>query len=212
MKVYFTTGYENPKKSLSNIRIIQKAITENGHTFVKRPLKSEHGSNTYKVKEEEITDIFDFQDKSIEKIYSEATKRIRGADIVIAEASYFLSPGVGFELGYALHEKKPVLILVSEKSNVIMSEVIEGNPSRYLSYGKYSSNSALETKVKNFLKDSKEKLDTKFILIISPEIDQYLEWAADFKRMHKAQIVRNAVEKEMENDRDYKRFLDEQNK
>lgn len=205
MNVYFTTGYENPKKSIDNIRTIFKAITDNGHTLLRRPLKREHGSEIYEVNEKKISDIFDFVDDTIDKVYSEATKKIKKSDVVIAEASYFLSPGLGFELGFALHEKKPVLVLVNKKSDVVMSEVIEGNPSRYFSYEKYNSTEDLEKKVKDFLKDAKEKLDTKFILIISPEIDRYLEWASDFKRMHKAQIVRNAVEKDMEDDKEYKR-------
>lgn len=203
MNVYFTTGYENPKKSAKNIRAIRDTVKQNGHKFIKRPLKSEHGSDIYQVNEEAVTDIFDFSELSIEQVYAEATKRIKSSDAVIAEASYFLSPGLGFELGFALHEKKPVLVLVNDTSDVVMSEVIEGNPSKYFSYQKYSSVEDIEQVVKDFLKSAKDKLDTKFILIISPEIDRYLEWASDRRRLHKAQIVRNAIEKEMEEDEEY---------
>lgn len=171
MNIYFTTGYENPKKSGKNIRIILDTITENGHSILKRPLKAELGSNVYSVDESKISDIFDFLNDPIEKIYASATTRIRNADVVIAEASYFLSPGLGFELGYALHEKKPVLVLINKKSDVVMSEVIEGNPSRYFTLNRYSTEEDLRRMVKEFLKAAKQKLDTKFILIISPEIE-----------------------------------------
>lgn len=212
MNIYFTTGYENPKKSAKAIKTIIQTIRNNGHKLIKRPFKAEYGSETYKVNEKKIDDIFDFLDKSVQKIYREATKRIKKSDIVIAEASHFLSPGLGFELGFALHEKKPVLVLVNKKSDVVMSEVIEGNPSKYFTYIKYESPQDLTRRIQEFLNEAKKQLDTKFILIISPEIDRYLEWAGDYKRMHKAQIVRNAVEKEMENDRDYKVYLKEQKK
>lgn len=209
MKVYFTTGYENPKKSSNNIHCIFETLKSKGHSITKRPFKSEHGSDIYKVNEKKISDIFDFLDSPVDKIYTEATKRIRSSDVVIAEASYYLSPGLGFELGFALHEKKPVLVLVSKKSAVVMSEVIEGNPSRYFSYKKYETKNDLADIIENFLVKAKDKLDTKFILIISPEIDRYLEWSSDFKRIHKAEAVREAIEEKMEKDEDYKRYLKE---
>lgn len=204
MKIYFTTGYENPKKSLDSINTILTEIKVNGHSLIKRPLKSEYGADTYGVDEKKYKQIFDFLDLPVDKIYSEAIKRIKNSDVLITEASYFLSPGVGFEVGYALHEKKPVLVLINDKSDVVLSEVIEGNPSKLLTNKKYSNQEKLREIIKKFLVSSKNILDTKFILIISPEIDRYLEWASENKRMHKAQIVRNAVEDMMKKDKEYK--------
>ena len=207
MKVYFTTGYENPKESMDNINTILDTIKKEGHTIAKRPLKSEHGSDTYSVDESKLTHIFDFRDEPIDQIYKTATKRIKSSDVVIAEASYHLSPGLGFELGFALHEKKPVLVLINSESDAVLSEVIEGNPSKLLENESYTDKTDLNKKLLSFLKSSKQKLDTKFILIISPEIDKYLEWTSDNRRMHKAQVVRNAIEDMMKKDKDYEDFL-----
>ncbi|MBP9758957.1 Eco57I restriction-modification methylase domain-containing protein [Candidatus Dojkabacteria bacterium] len=207
MKVYFTTGYENPKVNSINIRKILDTIVKEGHSIIKRPLKSEHGADLYKVDEEASSDIFDFLDLPVDKIYSEANKRIKSCDIVITETSYSPSPGLGFEVGIAIHERKPVLILSSEESNIILSEVIEGNPPRYMTVAKYGKNKSIEKIISDFIKDAKQKLDTKFILIIPAEIDRYLEWASKEKRMHKAQLVREAIDKIIEEDNDYQTFM-----
>lgn len=209
MKVYFTTGYENPKSSGESIKAILDVISNHNLSLLKRPFKKEYGSNTYAVDEKELDYVFDFLDKPIEEIYVEASHRIKDADFVVAEASDFLSPGLGYELGLAIQLKKPVLVAMSKDSKHVMSEVIEGNPSKYFTLEKYSTSDELKTVVEKFFKEAKGKLDTKFILIISPEIDRYLEWAADHKRMHKAQIVRNAVEKQMEEDDEWKEFQTE---
>jgi len=50
------------------------------------------------------------------------------------------------------------------------------------------------------------KIDSKFILIISPEIERYLQWASKTKRMHKAQIVRLALEASIKKDKEYMNF------
>lgn len=148
--------------------------------------------------------ITSYTENEIMGTYKQIVKWIDNADVVIAELSR-PSSGVGFEISYALNQRKPVLVVYNkELSPDQVSIPIRGNPSRYLTFEK-CNNDNIEEVIKRFLSTAKDKLDTKFILIISPEIDRYLEWASDHKRMHKAQIVRNAVEKEMESDEDYKK-------
>lgn len=50
----------------------------------------------------------------------------------------------------------------------------------------------------------------KFILIISAEIDKYIAWASEERKLHKAQVVRMAIEDTMAKDLDYQRWLKEQ--
>ena len=49
---------------------------------------------------------------------------------------------------------------------------------------------------------------TKFILNIPNEINVYLEWASTYKKAHKAQIVRAAIEDYMCEDKDWKEYND----
>lgn len=138
---------------------------------------------------------------------------LKNADIVVVENSYSVA-GIGFEVATAVKDRKPTLVLMLEDK--VRGKGFGPHPMITLKHKRLSIKEYvekdLEKIIKKFISDAKEKIDTKFILIISPEIDKYLEWAADYKRMHKAQIVRNAVEKEMERDPDYKEHLGQKGK
>ena len=58
-------------------------------------------------------------------VYERHTARIRGCDALIAEVSE-PSHGVGYEIGFALGQGKPVLCLAQE--GVPVSKMITGNP------------------------------------------------------------------------------------
>ncbi len=136
---------------------------------------------------------------------SRIEKSIRDTDIIILEIT---NPDakIGFDISKALSEKKIVIALY--KSNVSNSFLTSLNSSNFktLLLKKYSDKDIVN--VMNLaVEEAKSKLDTKFILIISPEIDRYLDWASQTKRMHKAQIVRNSIESNMRKDREYKTFL-----
>ncbi len=154
--------------------------------------------------------LMDETEEEMIKVFKRNTKTIKDSDVVIAEVSVSDS-GVGYEIAYALNLRKPVLALYNEEAGEPTAPPIQVGKQKLLTFEKYNKKN-LKNKIDRFFSDIKNKLDTKFILIISPEIDRYLEWASDYKRMHKAQIVRNAVEKEMESDKDYEKYQQEQTK
>lgn len=154
--------------------------------------------------ETEKKKLFHETEEDMLKAFTRNSKSINGSDVVIAEVSVSDS-GVGYEIAYALSLRKPVLALYNEDAEEPTAPPIQVGKQKLLSFQKYNQKT-LKNIIDKFFIDIKYKLDTKFILIISPEIDRYLEWAAEQKRMHKAQIVRNAVEKEMENDKEYKTY------
>ncbi|KXK09749.1 MAG: hypothetical protein UZ20_WS6002000317 [candidate division WS6 bacterium OLB21] len=88
-------------------------------------------------------------------------------------------------------------------SNIIKASA----SSKLLTFAEYKDNTTIEKATVDFVYSVKSMLDTKFILIISPEIERYLEWVSDNRRMHKAQVVRRAVEDTMEKDKEYKDYL-----
>lgn len=136
-----------------------------------------------------------------DKISEKNDKQIKDCDLLIAEVSE-LNYKQGFEIARALDEKKVVIALEEESAN--NSKDLPKNKSLIIK--KYSQKDLALT-LEKALKEAEGKLDSKFILIISPEIDRYLEWASQNKRMHKAQLVRNAVEQQMKKDKDYKEYL-----
>ncbi len=143
--------------------------------------------------------------KSFTKYQKKLEKLIRESDIVMCEIS---NPDakLGFDISKSLAEKK--VIVAFEKDSVKQSSInsLGGAISKSVLYKTYSDKNILEI-MEEALEEAKKRLDTKFILIISPEIDRYLDWASQTKRMHKAQIVRNSIENTMKKDKEYKNFI-----
>ncbi len=137
--------------------------------------------------------------------YKRNINSIRSCDVIVAEISG-ISSGIGFLLAKGVEEKKPVIALFNKESKNNPSLTLKGINNRHFHYYEYTAKS-LENILKDALDKVKKQLDTKFILIIPSEIDRYLEWASDYKRMHKAQVVREAIEKYMEKDEDWKEYL-----
>jgi hypothetical protein len=136
---------------------------------------------------------------------SKLDKAIRDADIVIAEVTD-ADAKVGFDIARALAEKKIVIAIHKDGKTSGYIDSVQENNSRSLILASYTDKNIVEV-VEKAVEEAKSKLDTKFILIISPEIDRYLDWAGQTKRMHKAQIVRNAIENVMAKDKEYKTFI-----
>jgi nucleoside 2-deoxyribosyltransferase len=146
----------------------------------------------------------DEDSQHVEEAYILYMNSLKECDVVIAEVTD-MSSGIGFMIATALNLKKPVLTLFDNKSSRNPSKTLTGARNKLLEFAEYS-NSSLEQKINKFLISAKQKLDTKFILIIPAEIDRYLEWASTEKRMHKAQIVREAIEKVMDGDKEWKEY------
>lgn len=139
------------------------------------------------------------------KFYAASEKAIKDSDIVITEACCADSK-VGYEISRAFNEKKIVIAMEDSSRKQDMNPIIHGNQSKSLIIKKYTKANVAEA-MESALKEAAKRLDSKFILIISPEIDRYLDWASQTKRMHKAQVVRNALEGVMKKDKDYQSFL-----
>ncbi len=139
--------------------------------------------------------------------HKESEKALKEADVALVDVTY---PGrrIGFEIARALDEKKVVIALYDENSNISAKRIapLLGNTSRNIVYKGYSADNINAT-IEEGLNIAKQQLDTKFILIISPEIDKYLEWVSQERRMHKAQIVRESIENQMNKDKEYQQFL-----
>lgn len=193
MKVYYvasTEFYKNNKKKFEQYReTISKLSGSKTITFTERQSKE-----------------FDFaQDQDeLRKLVKDTEKGLKDADVVIADITSS-SAGPGYDIASALNMKKPVLVLKRDDDDTSRGpHSITVKKSKQMNYIKYNDEN-FEKIVQDFLSKAKQQLDTKFILIISPEIDRYLEWASSTRRMHKAQVVRNAVEDAMSKDKEWKK-------
>lgn len=189
MKIFFLASRN--KEHYNTYNKIINSLEKNGHQVFSEWMKS--------------TD----QDDSVnfEQAYKRNINWIKLSDIVVSDISQPTS-GVSFLIASALNEKKPVLALYNSEDKSIPPSTIRGSSktNKLLSYVEYK-NSNLEQLLVKYTEEIKSQLDTKFILIISPEIDRYLQWASENRRMHKAQVVRIALEEVMEKDKEYQKHL-----
>jgi hypothetical protein len=155
--------------------------------------------------------VLDFSDynvttkENVAKLFTQYEKSLKDTEIVVAEVSNPDSK-VGYEIAKAFSEKKFVIALEKDSTKIKINPIVHGNSSKNMIYSKYNEKNIGEV-IEKTVKEATKRLDSKFILIISPEIDRYLDWSSSTKRMHKAQVVRNALDQMMKKDRDYKNYL-----
>jgi len=83
-----------------------------------------------------------------EEVFNRDTDWIDGCDLLVAEVST-PSHGVGFEIGYALQQNKPVLCLY--RNGNLVSKMITGNRNPNLTVLSYSSKNDLVTHLREYL-------------------------------------------------------------
>lgn len=191
MKIYISAPVKNRNELKPFFNALDE-VTKKGHKII----------DIYK--EDDLL-VSEDVDKLVEK-YKQIERAIRESDVVIVESTF---PGrrIGFEIARAIDEKKSVIALYDKSLAKRTPGLLVGVQARkHFTYAAYSADT-VKSVIESALEEAKMNLDTKFILIISPEIDKYLEWSSSERRMHKAQIVRNAVESAMSKDKEYKEFL-----
>lgn len=152
----------------------------------------------------EIKTLSSKKPSDLSKSFLQTDKFIKDTDILIADVSN-ADAKVGYEIARALDEKKVVIAFEDDKSkNQFL--VIHGNQSKQIVSAKYNTKN-IEEVTTSAIKEASGKLDSKFILIISPEMDRYLNWASKVKRTHKAQVVRSALDALMKKDKEYKDYI-----
>lgn len=145
-------------------------------------------------------------EKSSPKALAKIEKFLKETDLLIVSADV-ADIKTGYEIARALDEKKIVAILASDKaSNVSLAQSLVGN--KNVITASFTQKN-LDDVLKSILKDAASKLDSKFILILPAEMERYLNWTAQNKRLHKAQIVRGAIELLMKKDKEYRSFMGE---
>jgi 1-aminocyclopropane-1-carboxylate deaminase/D-cysteine desulfhydrase-like pyridoxal-dependent ACC family enzyme len=192
MKVLFVYSQNDPKLN-KNYSAISQSLENAGNKIVVFKLDNSTSS------------------EQAAKEYQKLIASLKKIDFVVVEGT---SPanGIGFLIATAINEKKPVLTLVDSKTKEKREAFWNfASKSKLLTFNEYELKT-IEEVISQFNNSVKKVIDTKFILIISPEIDSYLQWASDNRRMHKAQVVRRAVEEVMRNDKEYKKHAVTQKK
>lgn len=136
-----------------------------------------------------------FSKKEHRKDFQKLSHELKTADAVIIEATY-PSIGAGHYLTLGLQYMKPTLVLSQNNPH----GVLVGNPSRLLTLKKYDPSDTAElTKfIKSFLtKAGKEHLNRRFNIMLTEEMDTWLDDTASTQGRKKAELLRDLIHKSM---------------
>jgi len=70
---------------------------------------------------------------------------------------------------------------------------------------KYDVKSDLKKLLGEAIEYAAEKQDVRFNFFVSPEIQQYLDWVAKYKRTPRAVYLRELLERDMKENKDWKK-------
>lgn len=199
MKVYFVCSTAELKKYRINYLTICRHIKELGHTITRDWLDEAIGF--YERGNIEI---------DREDIYQKAISAILSSDAVVIEGTVS-SFSVGHQLTIALTKNKPILFLrcKSEGREYFKNSFIDGIKSPHITKTDYTLNNIKE-KLEDFFHRNRGGNAVKFNIVLTQEIDNYLEWASFTHRINKSELIRRLIQKHMHHgDAKYKKYLEQ---
>jgi hypothetical protein len=188
MIVHFTTSKQDIKLEYENISKLANTIRGFGHTFAREWWEDEYkralAGNTG-------------AELDWKKINEENMGALARADVVIIEATG-KTFSVGFQLANAIQQKKPTLVLT--KNNSLSGTFGSGISSDFVRFENYDNGDGATKVIGDFLRDNTiDTKDMRFNFFINRPIYNYLRWASFKTGKTKAEILRQLVEREIEN-------------
>lgn len=190
MKVYFNSTPLGKEEGLGkNYEAIYIALKELGHEVLSDFIIRVEQAQLQKETHEEAV-----------AYYKKMVKQMNTADVVVLEVSRH-STGVGHQASIALSAGKPLIALYLEGRSPYILKGIQDERLILVSYER--------EKVKSVLADSIDYaqglMDVRFNFFISPKIQSYLDWVAKYKRTPRAVYLRELLEKDMRENKDWKK-------
>lgn len=191
MKITFVATIQGKQKYQSEYNEIVAALTALGATIFHEHVTKYSQEDLDKMSDD---DRVEFHDKIFHKI--------KDCDVVVAEGSSS-SMGVGFLISSALDLQKPTIFLYKGKKPTNILSFLEENEK--LIVLEYKNVSELRDLLRNALDYASDKQDVRFNFFISPKIQQYLDWVAKYKRTPRAVYLRELLERDMRENKDWKK-------
>jgi nucleoside 2-deoxyribosyltransferase len=101
----------------------------------------------------------DYTDKDHKKHLKRALKKIKDADVFIAEVSSS-STTIGYEIGYAVASKKPTLLLRDDSTQESLGPPMRSNPSKLVQLNTYNL-SNLKNEISKFIRKAEKGIFVK---------------------------------------------------
>lgn len=187
MIVHLIIPRDGLQENILNIQKVVDIIKAKGHS-----LANEWIEDAYKRTSggEEVSD------QDWQKIIEENLAAIAKSDVIIADVSYD-STAMGYQIATALHQKKPTLLILQDGKRV--PAFTWNIPSSFLKKEAYTSDNIAD-KIAPFLQDNDiGTKDMRFNFFIDRGIYNYLRWAALKTGKTKAEILRELVNREINN-------------
>lgn len=186
MKVHLITSKQTLENDIEVLRKIIKQVKAQGHTIARDWVNDAYAANQETGRTA--------QDWAL--IYNESLSAIAQADVIVAEASYE-NFAVGYQIAVAVQQKKPILLLRrgAADKNAFATGIEDG----WVRHEAYDEGS-LDKIIKAFIDENDIAVkDMRFNFFIDRPIYNYLRWAALKTGKTKAEVLRELVQREIEN-------------
>jgi hypothetical protein len=178
MKVFYNFSARELKKYKRECLAIDELVKKLGHNHTFFPDFSDQAEQH----------IYSYGEETLQNIYTEAITAMNRSDIILLEVSVH-SFTQGFLLNEALSKSKPVIALYHSSTKPAFSL---GIISENLQVVEYTIENLPEV-LSDAIKFAQEKIDIRFNMFVSPEINTYIKWAAKKNHTQKANFIRSLV-------------------
>ncbi|HMH70290.1 MAG TPA: hypothetical protein VK502_02735 [Candidatus Saccharimonadales bacterium] len=186
MLVHLIAPVDGLKENIDSLRLIVKTVKENGHDLARDWLEIAY--------EEEMSKTTSSSESVWQEIIQSNLEAIAKADVLIADITYD-NTAIGYQIATAIHQKKPVLLTLRKGREV--SPFTWNIPSTFLKKVEYTPENVGE-EIMPFLKENDiTTKDMRFNFFIDRQIYNYLRWAAFKTGKTKAEILRELVQREI---------------
>jgi hypothetical protein len=177
MKIYFTASGRGKKLYDNNYKKIAEVIEKQGHKNLDRMILDINPKEFYLGCQ-----------RDRQNLYKNTINKIKDADIVILEVSV-PSLSIGYVLDKSLAEGKPVIAIYVEGLNPYFAEGIQDERLQVLPYRV----DELEKLLAYAIDEAKQQLETRFTMILPPDINSYLNEATD----NRSEYIRRLIRQDM---------------
>lgn len=199
MKVCFACSTSELTAHKDSYRKICALIKEMGHTLTRDWLEE-----AIQIVENKTTGSIDR-----EEVYSKVLGSILAADVVIVEGTV-ASFSVGHQATLALSKNKPTLFLIKKtygkKNCRSKNSFMTGITSPLLSVAEYDDSNIADI-LNDFLNNNGGRPVVKFNIVLTKEIENYLNWASFTYKINKSEFIRNLILKHIKDeDKQYQKY------
>ncbi len=144
-----------------------------------------------------------------EEVYNKVFGSILASDVMVIEGTV-ASFSVGHQVTLALSKNKPTLFLVkktvSKKSVRSKDSFLTGISSPLLTVAEYDDSNLADI-LNDFLNNNGGRPVVKFNIVLTKEIENYLNWASFTHKLNKSEFIRNLILKYMKDeDKQYQKY------